>query len=344
MYEVHLQNEYEKLDRLMEIRSRDIDLFFEREIDRTSELFEQQQRLRIIKTEKELKESTLLHNEILPENGLVTMLTLSDVVRSDDLRDTCIKILGQTFSLHYQDKHLGCQLLTLQTLQQLLSQLPTEQLQELAEQYDYYFPRDIVLKEIEYRKGILVAEYKDCSVPELLAKMTAAEGTVFSDLLANEIMNRKKKKPFVSLNPIQMSPFLKLHEDGLTIELRGHKRYSCVHATHSRSFEGWGKWYFEVVIEEFDESYGSSISIGWDVPRDSSCMDGPILGMTPGEKHLFGCAWQSDGILHYEGRGVYIEEQFKQGDTISCSLDQDKKVLTFFKNGHRITLIKREQQ
>lgn len=344
LYEVHLQNEFQKLDRLLDIRTQELNAFYQKEIQRTSQMYEKQQSERKLQTENELKDATELMESILPKEGLVTMLTLSDIVRSDDLRDTCVRILGRNFDEYYRDKHLGCQLITVQTLQQLLSQLNSEQLHFLADQFDYSFPRDLVLKEVEYRKGILVAEYKDYSVPELLEKLSAAEGTVFSELLSHEIAKRQKKKPFVSLSSTFVSPFLKVHEDGLTVELRGHKRYSCVHASHSRNFEGWGKWYFEVYIEEFDESYGSSISIGWDVPRDPSYMDGPIIGMTPGEKTMFGFGWQSDGIFHYGGGGVFIEEFFKQGDTIGCSLDQDKKMLMFFKNGHRITLLRRDQQ
>ena len=47
-------------------------------------------------------------------------------------------------------------------------------------------------------------------------------------------------------------------------------------------------------------------------------------------------------VLHYEGKGVYIDEQFKEGDIIGCAIDQDKKSLTFMRNGNRVTLVRRE--
>ena len=47
-------------------------------------------------------------------------------------------------------------------------------------------------------------------------------------------------------------------------------------------------------LDEFDTSYGSTISVGWDTQREPP-LDGPIPGLTPGERNQFGYSWQSDG-------------------------------------------------
>ena len=104
-----------------------------------------------------------------------------------------------------------------------------------------------------------------------------------------------------------MSPYLSVDSTYLELNLivcttqsiiytlQRHQRYATAHATQSRYYEGWGKWYWEAKVIEFHAGFGSTISIGWDVPRQS--LDGAIPGLSPGERDQFGFAWQSDGCM-----------------------------------------------
>jgi len=47
-------------------------------------------------------------------------------------------------------------------------------------------------------------------------------------------------------------------------------------------------------------------------------------------------------VLHCEGKGIFTGTKYGVGDVIGCGLNQYKKKLTFYKNGEKITLIRKE--
>jgi len=290
IYDVHKYNEMVKIDKLFEKRKKEIDTFYEQEISKTSNLYYNQQRFRNNQISEDVSGCENLLAEIFPQENIVSLLILSDILKASELKMACINKITENFSYHQSSESLGSRMMT-ESIGIILAQLSIQTLKELQQQNDYFFPKSIVDKELEYRKGMLADEYREKTVEELMS-MTKGN-PLFPDVLLAEIEKRKSKKPFVHLNPERCSPFLIIDEDLLTIHLKGQKRYSCVHATHSRNYEGWAKWYFEVKIEKFDEALGSSISIGWDVDRPS--LDGPIIGLTPGYRSQYGYSWQSDG-------------------------------------------------
>ncbi|KAG2375288.1 hypothetical protein C9374_009911 [Naegleria lovaniensis] len=337
LYEVHKYNELDKVDKLFEARKKEVDLFFDEEIRKTKELFSKQQTTRRNQISGDLVKYEKLLNEIFPKETLVSLLILADLLQATELKNSCIKAMTENFEIHLYHEALGARMMT-ETMAEILAQLPVQKLKDLKNSYGFHFSRAMVEKEIEYRKGMLADEFRDKTVEDLME--LTKKGCVFPDVLESEIEKRKNKKPYVSLNTERCSPFLSIDDDFVTVHLKGQKRYSTVHATHSLNYKGWAKWYFEVLIEQFDESFGSSISIGWDVDR-SSC-DGPIIGLTPGNRNQFGYSWQSDGLLHHYGKGMFIGTKFGAGDVIGCGINQTKKKLTFYKNGEKIILIKKE--
>ncbi|KAL9653472.1 hypothetical protein ABK040_002105 [Willaertia magna] len=292
LYEIHKYNELEKADKLLKARKKEIDNFYKEEISKTTELFISQQVNRKDQIEADVKKCEDLLAEIYPKGAMIPLLILSDLLQATDLKAECIKVVSNDFYLYKNEESLGSKLLSINTLGQVIAHLPIPMLIELQENVGYFFPKSLIDTELEYRKGMFADEYRDKS-PEELIQILEAGNVIFPDILKQEIDRRRTRKPFVFLDPERCSPFLKIEEDGLTVSMQSHKRYSCVHATHSRNYEGWNRWYFEVTIVKFEEVYGSSISIGWDVERTS--FDGPVIGLTPGKRNKYGYSWQSDG-------------------------------------------------
>jgi hypothetical protein len=266
---------------------------------------------------------------------------------AEELRACCIKLItedAERFERVFKGQEAWSNAFILpETLQLLMAHLPTSSLKFLSTKFDYHFDRSFVLKELEYRKSILADEYKDIKIGELI-NIQESGASIFPDILDRELSRRRSKKPFVHMDPNLMSPFLSVDDDQLTVSLKGYNRYSSGIASQNRQYTGWGKWFFEVEILEFPRPETTSISIGWDTYRggSSASYDGPIPGLTAGERNQFGYSWQNDGMFHYEGKGEHCETEFAQGDVIGCSINQDKRLVTFFKNGIKIVLLKRE--
>lgn len=48
-------------------------------------------------------------------------------------------------------------------------------------------------------------------------------------------------------------------------------------------------------------------------------------------------------MFHYNGKGEYIGSTYGKGDVIGCALDQDKKTVTFYKNGEIVSLFPKDR-
>ncbi len=224
-----------------------------------------------------------------------------------------------------------------------MAHLPTPCLKSLSTKYDYHFDRQHALREIEYRKRMLADDYKETKIEDLMKIQEEGE-SIFPDILEREIARRRNKKPFVYMDPKYLSPFLGVADDQVTVSLKGCNRYSSGIATLCKQFNGWGKWFFEVEIIDFPRPDTTSISIGWDTYRGNNPInyDGPIPGMTAGERNQFGYSWQNDGMFHFDGKGEHCSTEYTQGDVIGCAINQDKKLISFYKNGVKIVLLRRE--
>jgi hypothetical protein len=83
MYEVHIQNETEKLEKTLETRKKDVEIFYEREVKEIQQLFKQQQQRKLTELEAEISDTQALINKILPKDDphLISLLILSDIVK-----------------------------------------------------------------------------------------------------------------------------------------------------------------------------------------------------------------------------------------------------------------------
>ncbi|KAL0489472.1 Set1/Ash2 histone methyltransferase complex subunit [Acrasis kona] len=352
LYDVHIQNETEKLQSNQDSKQTEIEEYYDREIKDAQILFRDQQAQKLSLVQNEIDEARNNIEMTLPRNdpSIISLLILCDIVKAEELRSCCINILTQDSEvfekLFAARESLSCSFLRGDTLKIIMSHLTTSTLLNLSNRYDYHFDRTFVLRELEYRKSIQAEEYKEVKIENLIDMQESGE-ILFPEILDFEILRRRNKKPFVHLSSQLMSPFLSLNDDQLTVSLKGLNRYSSLSATHNRVHSGWGKWYYEVVIVSFPASeLGASISIGWDTFCGNSPVnyDGHIPGLTAGERNQYGYSWQSDGMFHYEGRGEFCESSFSQGDVVGCALNQDKKHIMFYKNGEKIVLIKREMK
>jgi len=78
-----------------------------------------------------------------------------------------------------------------------------------------------------------------------------------------------------------------------------------IHGSRSRAHTGDGMWYYEATVQALDTEGGTAI-VGWDAPRES-LLPPPIPGQTSNESRQRGYAWQSDGLLHLNGKSFATE-------------------------------------
>lgn len=138
---------------------------------------------------------------------------------------------------------------------------------------------------------------------------------VFIDVIEDEIAARRQYGS-AAISRELLVPQLSLDETGMLVTLKDVFRYATAHASRARSAGEFGKWMFEIEIVRMSH-FGSTISVGWDVPRaslawseasqDTEKASSDLLGqyqgrgvalpgITPGKGDLgYGFAWQSDG-------------------------------------------------
>jgi hypothetical protein len=109
----------------------------------------------------------------------------------------------------------------------------------------------------------------DLALPTVRDKMKLRtiiyNSAVMVDVLETQLRERRKMLD-VALDYKSLSPSLHLSHNALTVSLTQSHRYATAYATQSRKNGGFGRWQFEVTIDEMD-CKGGSIGIGWDVVR-----------------------------------------------------------------------------
>lgn len=243
-------------------------------------------------------------------------------------RKNCMEIIAANFDHCKNNPAFESNYIKVDTLKQIMALVDTDTLKSLTNDEKLVFPKTYVEREVSYRKIAFMDEIRYLMTEQLIALQD--QTVLFPDVLDEELSKRRDVVPTVHMDPDRCSKHITLDDNFLCARLDRKNRYALVHATKSRRYDEWGKWYFEVRIEKMDELYGSSISIGWDMPR-KSYNDIPNLS--------FG--WQNNGVLYYGEKMDYIEERYGSGDVVGCLIDQDRQTVSWFRNGERVILFRK---
>lgn len=117
------------------------------------------------------------------------------------------------------------------------------------------------LREVIHKRQIYLNQHLKVEIGQ------ESEYGVFNDVLDDEINKRLEYNHyFLDIN-LSTSNVM-IERDKLAVKLSSPYRYGITLANHSRHDGQFGKWQFEIIIRAMD-TYGGSITVGWDVPRDS---------------------------------------------------------------------------
>ena len=186
--------------------------------------------------------------------------------------------------------------------------------------------------------------------------------------ILNYEMERRRKYATVKINKRNLPNALMLDPSETVVTLIKPHQYGTGHATLSRKAKSFGKWMMEFKIVHFPIKE-SSISIGFDVPRDlvewkpkdkiaptprgtidtlgqigkrGVSMPGITKDNTYGRA---GIAWKSDGkksgglsVINVAGKTFSELESFVQGDVLTFAFDQDNIIprIQIYKNGEKV--------
>jgi isoleucyl-tRNA synthetase len=83
LYEVHIQNESEKLEKTLETSKREIEEFYDREVKEIQELFKEQQSRKLSELQADIRDTQVMIDKILPRDDphLLSLLILSDILQ-----------------------------------------------------------------------------------------------------------------------------------------------------------------------------------------------------------------------------------------------------------------------
>eukprot|EP00761_Pharyngomonas_kirbyi_P000352 gb/GECH01000352.1/.p1 GENE.gb/GECH01000352.1/~~gb/GECH01000352.1/.p1 ORF type:complete len:733 (+),score=171.23 gb/GECH01000352.1/:1-2199(+) len=342
LHHIHMENELRRTESKYKNLEEDVHSFFDKEQERLSQIALQQEISRRQELEEKLHQCQEQLDDLYDQEHIVRMCILSELIQASDLKDLCIDRIGDVFNEVQSSYDFSSPALSNDTLRRILSSLPTNVLLNLQNNAEHYFEQSLIDKEIEYRKEIYANKLTKKKISELI--QLQHETCHFPDTLQQELQQRREKPSHVLLNVNNCTSSVNILPNGLSVVPRDAKRYGCVHGTHSVKDGGWGKWYFEVKIDCFQYSYGSTIAVGMDPSRTS--LEGDLLqgqkvpraGITESDNadQFQGCCLQSDGILFLNGSGIYTGITFGEKDIIGICIDQDRRLIRFSVNSEPV--------
>lgn len=290
---------------------------------------------------KRLLEANKTIEVLLHKNELLQQLILSESLQVERLREACVALVSENVGRYARMEAMGCRKIREETLMAILAASPTSDLIELnLDRQHVLIDASYIQREINYRKRIERDRLKNLTLAELLQERESMEALSFPHLLRLELERRRTEKEITSGLDQELAPRSVLvdpQRHSVTTTAAIVQRYACVHSRPRASRGLFGRWVFEVTVTEL-HGLGSSISVGWDCERVA--MDGAIVGLHAGPDPggRFGLAWQSEGYLYGDGQSRYAKLGIEAGDTIAVTLDFERNVAAFWRQGRAVEL------
>eukprot|EP01062_Namystynia_karyoxenos_P082196 TRINITY_DN9211_c0_g1_i2.p1 TRINITY_DN9211_c0_g1~~TRINITY_DN9211_c0_g1_i2.p1 ORF type:complete len:780 (+),score=210.12 TRINITY_DN9211_c0_g1_i2:77-2341(+) len=268
MHRAHLNAELARMRRRYRLRRDEIEGFFEAE-ERKLESLRNKYQSATDRIQQLTAQVGVLQERIaraFPDQKLGGLLVLSEVLQADEIRQRAVSTMCSRPADFLCVPELASPLVRSATLQQILAACPWQAV--AAAERDITIPKAILSKERQQRRAAAMEELRALSSQEL-SRLADDSSFCFPDLVNAELAARCRgdaATDAVSLVPTPASRHvLSIDRSGLTCTVIKPHRYATVIATHGRfAGVGWGKWYWEVCIEDFDKRQGGSISIGWE--------------------------------------------------------------------------------
>jgi len=273
---------------------------------------------------------------IFDVDSMLKLGILAEALAADKLKEAVRKVVATNITTISGQHQWTCDLIKTSLAKDVLVQLPIETVLELSKS-----PRcAIVPAALDYEINMRRKVFRDqlCTADnETLQRLVDERVCPFDDVVEQALAQRGNSRAFgrLCLDESLLPLYTKLETDIMTVSTTHVHRYATVHASHGVVSGSWGRWFYEVKILSLDTAAGSTVSVGWDVPR-SSLEHGPSIGLSPGSANDYGVALQSDGHVHRGGQGEFVGMGFKQGDVVGVGIDLQANTVLFYVNGHKV--------
>ena len=98
------------------------------------------------------------------------------------------------------------------------------------------------------------------------------------------------------------SPGILIDDRRLTAACRVARKPLLVHCSPFLQFGGFGRYYFQVVIDSIDAEFGGNIAVGIDVQKsEEAVLEALVPGFVGNDKGVFGCSMQVVALCSVAG-------------------------------------------
>eukprot|EP00741_Cyanophora_paradoxa_P000510 tig00000405_g497.t1 len=305
--------------------------------------------------ELEWREAKDLKQKIFPARKLPSLCILASAIRAEPLRLQCVELMAgdpRQFDQHLMAREFRSPLMQ-ESVADLLSRLPLHRVVWLRDEgwKTHCFDPGALAHEVELRRKVLDNQFKKTARVELDAMLSAPPNPanpldrVTRETIKSELARRvASTRPHIRLllPPPTAPPGVAIdRESRLIAAAQVPLRYVTAWASHTFELGTMGKWYFEVEILHLDSFSGSTLSVGFDVPRAPGERHSRTLrpGITPGSGGEYGCAIQNDGNVHWQGRSHFAGTPFAKEDIVGVLLNQDDRTVSFFRRGNKAACV-----
>jgi len=323
--------EKEKLSVKFHHLSGDIDEFFESEQQALHSLMHRAGSKDRAKAKEKSAKAKQLREYLFGGNRLPRLIALAEYLESNSFMSTCLEQASLKLPQICNMAEWRCKFISPKTFGKLLAIMNSHSVVELSHRRDCSFPKEVTNKDLMMRRKVAQHELSKHSAVQL-RQIAAAKEHAFPELVDEELEGRRTSHAPVFIDRDTAPNSAEIGRKGLTVSNNVANKYVTVQATRSRAFTEDGMWYCEAMVLGLNGMAGDTAMIGFDCVR-SSLVPAPLIGQTDNAQGMKGYAWQSDGILHLEGKAFATEVSFSENDVVGCSMDLDRMKLTWYKNG-----------
>jgi len=323
--------EEEKFNKQYASLQQSVDDFFDSEMSALNSLMHRSGKEDRAAAKKKAAESAKLRDYLFGGNRLPRLIALAQYLDSNAFLNTCIEQAAVHLSSTCSIPEWRCKAISSQSFAKLLGSIDSKTAVQISHRRDCSFPKDLTEKDLMMRRKVAEHELAKHSAVAL-RHIAAAKEHPFPELVDEELEKRRTSHAPVFVDETKAPPSATLGPKLLTVTTNKVHKYVTVHATRARSHAEDGMWYCEALILGLDPLSGDTAAVGWDAAR-KSLVPAPLIGQTANDEGQKGYAWQSDGILHLHGNTLATEVTFAQGDIVGLSMDLDRQLLTWYRNG-----------
>jgi hypothetical protein len=337
LYAQHKIREVSKISANYEDTIRNVDLFYRVEADRLRAVSNKMEMKAISDLQDRIKELSKVTEALLPEDSLLRLLMLSDVMHCMSLRDACLRSSVESINtLHFTEKW-SSPILKVSTIRELLTMLNDATVTAIQQSARTGMPQHLLEEEVVARRAMFIQKLRTLVDEQLLAlaRDTSPNITVWQNEIASELLRREQGQDqsittFKYFSPSEEHVKIVNSEQTAVVPQRILVDTVAALSLGKRIGCGWGRWYWETTIDAFDASFGGTVGVGLDIVSG-----GCASATSPA------VMWSSDGIIRVQDQVAETSHTYGEGDVLALVLDLHTNTIVFKRNGTEAIQVRR---